>query len=242
MKHVLNFAMVGMLLVGCAGGEKDASASSLIRVAQKARKSGNSEAAISFYNKALELSPDNADAFLGLAEAYIDLKLLDAASEYIKKATRAGGNVSKSSYLQGKICLLSNDPTGAEKEFLKSDSADSMNALGAVYDSKGEHIKAQSLYKQVIAKEPNYIDAYNNIGLSLLLCKKYQEAIFYLENACSLPEANVAYRSNLALAYGLYGNVEKAKLIYSQDFEGDELNEKISALEDMIASKQDLKL
>jgi Flp pilus assembly protein TadD len=185
----------------------------------------------------LESDPDNAAAMLGLAEAYIDLKLLDAASGYIKKAERQGCDLAKSSYLRGKILLLSGNDADAEKEFKKSGSIDALNALGAICDNRGEHKKAQELYKQVIAKSPNYIDAYNNMGLSLMLQGKYKEAIFYLENACSLPDANVAYRSNLALAYGLSGDVEKAKTIYAQDFEGAELNEKIAYLQDVIASK-----
>ncbi|MDR2107559.1 MAG: tetratricopeptide repeat protein [Holosporaceae bacterium] len=227
------------LLGGCTGENIEESAAPMIRIAKKARKSGNAEAAISFYKKALATDPDNSEAVLGLAEAYIDLKILDAAAEYIKQAEDTDGhNSAKSSYLRGKICLLSGDTDGAEKEFLKSTSTDSLNALGAVYDGKGKHKKAQSLYKQVISKDPGYIDAYNNMGLSLMLSDKYREAIFYLESACALPEANVTYRSNLALAYGLSGNIEKAKEVYSQDFEGAELQKKISSLEDIVAAKQ----
>ncbi|MDR1982211.1 MAG: tetratricopeptide repeat protein [Holosporaceae bacterium] len=237
MKNMWGICLIGALLSGCAGNNEN-SAAPMIRIAQKARRSGNAEAAINFYNKALEMEHDNTEALLGLAEAYIDLKLLDAASECIKKAENIGDNVSRSSYLRGKICLLSGDSLCAEREFLKSTSVDSINALGAVYDSRGDHRKAQLLYKQVIAKDPNYIDAYNNIGLSLMLCDKYKEAIFYLENACALPGANAAYRSNLALAYGLHGNLERAKSIYAQDFDGDELEEKISYLEDIISAKQ----
>jgi Flp pilus assembly protein TadD len=237
MNNVFGICLIAMLMAGCAGNGEDSS-TPMIRIAKKARRSGNTDAAVNFYNKALEKTPDNVEAFLGLAEVYIDLKLLDAASEYIKKAENIGCDISRSSYLRGKICLLSGDSLCAEKEFLKSTSIDSMNALGAVYDNRGDHKKAQILYKQVIVREPNYIDAYNNIGLSLMLCDKYKEAIFYLENACALPGTNMAYRSNLALAYGLHGDLEKAKSIYAQDFDGDELEEKIAYLEDIISTKQ----
>lgn len=232
-----------MFISGCSRNEnaKDgdsSSTSSMTRIACKARKTGNPEAAISFYNKALEMDPNNADACLGLAESYIDTNLLDAALEYIRKAEKNGCNKDRSSYLRGKVFLLSGDAKGAEKQFLSSKSVDSMNALGAIYDESGDHKKAQSMYKQVIAINPTYIDAYNNIGLSLLLCERYKEAIFYLENACSLQDANVTYRSNLALAYGLSGNISKAKAIYAQDFEDEELNEKVSYLEDLLSSRQ----
>jgi Flp pilus assembly protein TadD len=225
-----------LALVGCAG-QDEPSSSPMVRIAKKARQSGNSEAAISFYNKALAIDHDNAAAYLGLAESYIDLNLLDAALEYVKKAESAGCAIEHAHYLRGKIYLLSEDKVKAEKEFLKSSSVDAMNALGAIWDGRGDHEKAQQLYKQVITKDPNYIDAYNNMGLSLMLCDKHKESIFYLENACSLPDANVTYRSNLALAYGLSGDVEKARSIYAQDFDGDELEEKVAYLEDIISAK-----
>jgi Flp pilus assembly protein TadD len=219
--------------------EKKNPAAPMLRIAKKARESGNTEAAISFYKKALEYDEDSHEALLGLAEVYIDMKLLDAASAHIKKAEgKKGYNSNKANYLRGKIYLLAGNNQKAEKEFLKSDSLDAMNALGAVYDSREEHRRAQELYKQVISRNPSYIDAYNNMGLSLMLCGNYKDAIFYLENACSLPAANAAYRSNLAVAYGLAGDVEKAKTIYAQDFDGNDLEEKIAYLEDIIAAKE----
>ncbi|MBR1735374.1 MAG: tetratricopeptide repeat protein [Alphaproteobacteria bacterium] len=234
------FSLVGLL--GCASGpstdDHGYSSPAMVRVAQKARKTGNLDAAINFYNRAISIEADNAEAYLGLAEVYIDKNLLDGASEYIKKAESLNCSLSRSSYLKAKISLLSGDVKKAEELFLKSGSVDAKNALGAIYDEKEEHKKAQEMYKQVISIDPNYIDAYNNMGLSLLLCERYKEAIFYLENACSLPEANVTYRSNLALAYGLSGNVSKARAVYAEDFEGDELEEKVAYIQDLLASKR----
>jgi protein O-GlcNAc transferase len=188
MRNLAIIFLAGSLLVGCGGEQKKFSSESMIRIARKARLAGSTEVAVSFYKKALDINPQNINALIGLAEAYIDIKLLDAALEYIKKAEKEGCSVAKSSYLRGKIHLLSGEGVKAEKEFLKGNTADSLNALGAVYDERGEHQKAQALYKQVIIKNPSYIDAYNNMGLSLMLCGKYKEAVFYLENACSLPE------------------------------------------------------
>lgn len=230
-----------LLICGCANDvskSRKMSAASMIRIAQKARNAGNSEAAINFYNRALKINPNSWKAYLGLAEVYIDTNLLDGAEEYIRKANELKAPKSRSHYLQGKIALLRGDSKSAERFFIKSGSIDSLNGLGALYDDREDHKKAQEFYKKVISKDPNYIDAYNNLGLSLLLSGKYREAVFYLENACSLPNADVTYRSNLALAYGLSGDIEKARATYSQDFEGDELEEKVAYVEDLLASKQ----
>lgn len=240
MKKGSFIAYVGLVLLlsGCTGNNLDKESDHLIRVAQKARETGNSEAAVNFYKRAKEIDASNPQIYLGIAEVYIDMKLLDAAIEYLKMAKEHGASVSKSCYLHGKIYLLTGQLDLAEKEFSKADSSDCLNALGAIYDNSGDHEKAQSFYKRVIAKDPNYIDAYNNLGLSMLLCKKYKEAIFYLENACSFPNANASYRSNLALAYGLYGDVKKAREIYAKDYEDEELDEKIAYIEDMIANHE----
>ena len=236
MKKILGIALLAMLS-GCAGN--DTSTDSMIRIAQKARRSGNTEAAVSFFNKALSMDSGSASAYLGLAETYIDMNLLDAAEEYIKKAGANGATTEQTSYLKGKIYLLRGNGTAAEKEFLKcSSSVDALNALGAIYDGRGEHARAQKLFKQAIAREPNFIDAYNNIGLSFMEEGNYKNAIFYLENACSLPEANAAYRSNLALVYGLSGQINKARAVYQQDYEGQELENKIAYLEELIAARQ----
>lgn len=238
-KLVCIYALVS-LLNGCSNspeGNIDNDTAPLIRIAQKARASGNPDAAINFYNKVLQIDSENTQALLGLAELYIDTNLLDAAETYIKKATQNKHDKKTAKYLSGKICLLKGDSKKAEKLFLESGSIDALNALGTIYDEQEKHTKAQEMYKKVISLNPNYIDAYNNLGLSLLLCEKYKEAIFYLENACSLREANVTYRSNLALAYGLSGYIEKAKKIYAQDFEGEELNEKVAYLEDLLSTR-----
>lgn len=240
MKKVLGLTLLCVLLYGCVNKQIDKKIQSekMLRIGDKARASGNQEAAASFFKKAIELNESSPHAYLGLAKLYIDMKLLDAAEQYIKLAEERHISKSQSSYLRGKIFLLQGNEKAAEKEFLKGkNNIDSMNALGAVYDGRGEHEKAQKLYKKVIAKNPIYIDAYNNMGISLLLCDKYEKSIFYLENACSLEDANVTYRSNLALVYGLSGNISKARFIYAQDFEGDELEEKIAYLEEIVAKK-----
>lgn len=218
---------------------KQPTAEALIRVAIKARKSGNLDSAMNFFKKALELEKENKNANIGIAEAYIDLNLLDGAQVYIKKALSYGASKDKANYLYGKIELLKGNEAAAEKLFKSSNHMDALNALGTVYDGRGEHQKAQQIYQKVISQDPNYADAYNNMGLSLMLSDKYEEAVFYMENACSLPGSSGLYSSNLALAYGLSGNIEKARDVYRQDFDEEAVEERMSHIKDLILSKAD---
>jgi Flp pilus assembly protein TadD len=232
--------VVFAFLVGCSSDHvvHEKASRSMVKVAQKARNNGNPEAATNFYKKAIGIDPNNSLGYLGLAECFIDANLLDAAISNIKQAeSKAGCNMRHALYLRGKIHLISGDPKKAEAFFLKSRSVDSLNALGAIYDERGEHAKAQKLYRKVIELDSGYIEAYNNLGLSLMLCDRYGDAVFYLENACSLPGANASHRSNLALAYGLSGNIGKAREIYAQDFEGAALEDKVAYVQDLLAAK-----
>ena len=116
MKKLL-FAMFALaLLNGCASNSGTPKAESMIRIAHKARNSGNSEVAISFYNKALAIDPKNIDAYLGVADAHIDMNLLDAALGYIKKAEEAGAHKDRVHHIRGKIYLLQGNDKAAEKE------------------------------------------------------------------------------------------------------------------------------
>lgn len=226
------------LLGGCAQESGQEPNESLYRVATKARAGGNPEAAVKFYTKVLEANPEMTKAYIGLAEAYIDLKLLDAAESNLRKAEAKEGDRKKITYLRGKCQLLRGNLEEAKKHFSKYTTPDCLNALGAVYDNLGDHKKAQQLYKQVIVSNPKYIDAYNNMGLSLMLSDDYKNAIFYLENACTLPDANATYRGNLALAYGLAGQISHARAIYAQDYDGEELEQKVAYLEDIVANRK----
>ncbi|MDR3155815.1 MAG: tetratricopeptide repeat protein [Holosporaceae bacterium] len=236
---LLSFSVLCLVLFGCVSTNvsKRDPYGSMVRIADKARKSGNHEAAMNFYKRAMEIDPEHPSACLGLAECCLDKKLLDAANDYIKKAEDKGCNRRISTYLRGKMLLLRGSVAEAEKIFSRNGSVDAMNALGAICASRGQHKKAQDIFKKVIARDTNYIHAYRNLGLSLMCCKQYKDAIFYLENACYMKDANISNRMDLALAYGLSGNVQKAREIYAQDFDGRVLEEKVAALEDLLAEK-----
>lgn len=245
VNRVVALFLIGVSLTGCGSVNKmkrmfgrNEKAESLYRVALRARMGGNPESAIKFYTKVLEEDPDMAKAYLGLAEAYIDMKLLDAAEINLKKAVAKKAQKDRVAYLRGKCYLLRGNLPAAKAQFSKYRTDDCMNALGAVYDNIGDHAKAQQLYKQVIVSNPKYIDAYNNMGLSLMLVDDYRNAIFYLENACTLPDANATYRGNLALAYGLSGQFSKARAVYAQDYDGEELEQKIAYLEDIVSKRK----
>lgn len=238
LKHV--FLASAFLLAGCAedGIDHKTLYDHYLNIAKRARETNNPEAALNLYKKAKDINPDDPRVYLGIATVHIDMKLLDAALKDLKMAESRGANRNELAYLRGKVHLLFGNLKKAKVEFQKADTPDCLNALGSMYDGEGNHEEAQRIYKRVIEKNPNYIEAYNNLGLSLLISRKYKDAVFYLENACSFPNTNSTCRNNLALAYGMCGQMGKARQVYSKDYEGEELEEKMARLEDMIARKK----
>src|SRR3546814_14976555 len=51
------------------------------------------------------------------------------------------------------------------------------NALGILRDQAGEHAAAQILYRQALERDPAHFSVRNNLGLSLALDGKRDEAI-----------------------------------------------------------------
>ena len=93
------------------------------------------------------------------------------------------------------------------------------NSLGVAYDMTGDHASAQTYYQTGLALSPGNLELSNNLGLSLALDGHYDEAIALLEKISSDPNAPSRYRQNLALAFGLAGNRDKARQVAQQDLD-----------------------
>ncbi len=95
----------------------------------------------------------------------------------------------------------------------------SLSAQGVYYDKMGDHQMAQKLYRQALVENPSDINIRNNIGLSLLLSGKKEEAAAVLQSVVSDPAATVQHRNNLALTYGLMNRDNAARLLLEQDLD-----------------------
>jgi len=74
-----------------------------------------------------------------------------------------------------------------------SDAAKDIYNKGADYFSKKDYPAAIRSYEQAIAMEPDFIDAYNNLGLTFYEAEKYDSAFYYLQKSLSrLPAGTTA--------------------------------------------------
>src|SRR3546814_2581255 len=75
------------------------------------------------------------------------------------------------------------------------------NALGILRDQAGEHAAAQILYRQALERDPANFSVRNNLGLSLALDGKRDEAIEVLAELAVDPQAGQTVLRNLEAAY-----------------------------------------
>ena len=85
------------------------------------------------------------------------------------------------------------------------------------FDLAGQHEAAQDAYRAGLQIAPDSMLLRNNLGLSLALSGKHAEAIEMLRAVADEPGAKARNRQNLALAYGLAGDLTAAERISRLD-------------------------
>ncbi len=89
-------------------------------------------------------------------------------------------------------------------------NANAHNGKAVAFDHSGNHQAAQDIYKTALSLEPKSLPITNNLAMSLILNHQPEQAILLLEPLLELYADNATLRHNLALAYGLTGNKDKA--------------------------------
>jgi Flp pilus assembly protein TadD len=213
-----------LLATACAPGQVDTrlqpdmaadeQVDSLKRVAAMTLQSGDTDTAVTLYRRIHELDPRDPDPLIELARimeargAPADALLLwqDAAVLAPEDPAIAEGYG---------LALARLGQAGPARSQLERATASAptpraWNALGVVRDQLGDAEGAQTAYRAGLAVAPADSSLANNLGLSLALSEQYGEALERLEAVAVLPDAGVRYRRNLALAYVLSGDFERA--------------------------------
>jgi tetratricopeptide (TPR) repeat protein len=72
------------------------------------------------------------------------------------------------------------------------------------------HQKAVDFFKKSIEKDPNYVAAYDGLGIAYLIARDLDKSIYYWEKAIELSPSQAASVYNLSRAYIIKGNKQKA--------------------------------
>jgi Flp pilus assembly protein TadD len=82
------------------------------------------------------------------------------------------------------------------------DLVEANNLLGLAYDRRGQHQQARDYYERALSVAPQNAQVLNNLGHSLYLDDRYNDALARLKDAARLAPADTRVANNLALVYG----------------------------------------
>jgi tetratricopeptide (TPR) repeat protein len=190
--------------------EKGDAYEAALRQANEARKTGNIDAALPLYGRALQAKPDGLEAKLGLGQSYLALGLRRDDAVALRGLAAA--------------LISMGQPAMAERQLevvLRSDAKDfrALNAMGVALDMQGRHAEAQARYRQGIELAPEYLALRSNIGLSFAISGQVQEAIAQLTPIATAQGADGRVRQNLAFALAMAGDLEKSLEMSRRDLD-----------------------
>ena len=149
---------------------------------------GRRPEAISANQKAIALSPNDAEAHNNMGNTLLSLSRLDEAEESFKKAIALKPDFAEAYNNLGNTLKNRGILDKAEVNLRKATtfnpkSARAHNNLGVTLKEMGRLDEAEASYKKALTLRPNYQNAHRNLGHVLKELKKYEEAIFHFNLA-----------------------------------------------------------
>ena len=205
----------------------------LLRMADGAERDGNLAIAANFYARALSLAPANAGLAVRLGGLLLDAGDAGPAAEAFAQALATDPDSVEAAKGQGKALLAAgrqNDAVPRLKgwhERLPND-VDLIKLLAVAYDLQKEHAKAIPLYEKGLVLDPASLSLRSNYGLSLAFSGDARAGIAVLKPLAEGRDSDPRLRQNLALAYGLAGDMEAAERLSRLDLTPDEVEGNLS--------------
>jgi predicted O-linked N-acetylglucosamine transferase (SPINDLY family) len=148
---------------------------------------GKLDQAVDYYERALVLGPDNADAHNNLGLVLAAQGKLDQAVAHFERA-------------------LALDPDYTEVH----------NYLGNALGMQGRTDQAVAHFERALALDPDYAEVHNNLGNALMLQGRTDQAVVHHERALALDPDNAQVHNNLGNAYRAQGRTDQAVVHYER--------------------------
>lgn len=178
-------------------------------------RQGNAFAALTEYQKSLEKDPNLTSARYKIGMFFIGRGLPDEAlKEFDQIIAREPENATayygraRARFLQKKLHLAKSDLRDALK--LNDQYWQAHALLGIILDGGRQHGQAQEEYKKALVIQPDSAAVYNDLGVSLYLDGKFDEAAVAFLKAFNINPDNRRISNNLGLALYRLGNKDDA--------------------------------
>jgi tetratricopeptide (TPR) repeat protein len=171
-------------------------------------------AAISAFQKALQLDPFSAGAYSGIGQAFLDLDEFQGAEAALSKSVELAPTPCRYVLLAYALAQLGRQRKAfrAYKNALRMSPANDEALFNAAMMLKGRHPKvARDLLTRAVNANPNCARYYLELGMLLNRTRRFQEAKSILETAMKLNADDVWIRVELANALWRIGEENRAE-------------------------------
>lgn len=198
-----------------ADGAPLTDAGRLVRMGQRSLAAGDPTTAVGFLEQALAVDRNNREAAVLLGNANLGLGRPQDAAAAFGLVLQDGSTDREAAigYAKAMIGIGRSETAEAHLEPLvrqRPDDVEASNLLGVALDLQGEHDLAVGVYRDSLALSPGEPALLNNLGLSLALAGRHDEAVAVLRPLAEGYTSSARARQNLALAYGLRGDMASA--------------------------------
>ncbi len=195
-------------------------AEQFIRVAQRLSAQGDYKNAVGFYQRALNVEPNNVEGISGMGDAMVGAGLaLDATILYNQLMMLRPSDMRGPLGLARAYNRAGQPARGLEwvNFAIGKGATGIMPALekGLALDLLGQPKDAQAVYAEGIKQAPNSIDLLKNMALSLALTEDYAASLQLLQKISNEPGMIAQVREALATVYALSGQADQSMKIVS---------------------------
>lgn len=173
--------------------------------------------AIQHYRQAVKLWPSYAEAWLRLAQAFMEKEAWGEADQAFSQAQRLAPTWDTVEQQWGAMWLRAGDLNRGQLHILKAlemnpDNGESLRLLGDVLFRQGQVVRAVAVYRKAAQLLPESAVVQNNLGAALARLSLWGEAEASLRRACQLDPSYAQPWVNLAKASLAQGRREEAKM------------------------------
>ena len=184
-------------------------------------KKGQIDEAISHYQEALRLKPDDALVYNNLGVAFDKKGMSEDAIHQYREIIRLEPDRPFAHYNLGNALLMKGQIDEAINQYqealrLKPDYADGHNNLGNALGSKGQTEAAIDQYRQALRLKPEDGLTHNNLAVALDKLGRSDEAISHYQEAVRLNQDNAIAHNNLGTALNKKGRTDEAIIQFQE--------------------------
>jgi len=203
-----------------------------LRLARAARAVKDFPAAINLYKSVIAADPADTDTVVEMGLTELEAGQVDDAIATFQAVPATSKSQFAAQLALERVYLMQSQPVRALDYANKAVALDARSPAalvgrGVALDLLARHPQAQASYRSALAIMPDDVPARSNLALSLAMSGEFDEAIAIMVPLARAPSATPRLRQNLALIYGLKGDMTAARALSRVDLDAKTTDENL---------------